>query len=338
MAPLSVLEGNVVEVSVVIPTRNRPDSLLKCLAALDAQTARDFEVIVIDDASDTPASDLLGSASPLSLNLRFLRNDRRMGPAYSRNRGVHAAVGRFIAFVDDDVRVVPSWLDVHLEAQRSAPDSLVTIGPLAAPGDWDSQAWTRWEAATLQREYDRMHAGVYTATWRQFHTGNALAPRERILAVRGFDEGFLRAEDIELGLRLAQSGCRFTFVPAAIGWHYSRRSLSAWLQVARSYGDCDRRLDEMYPDMNWLNRVQLELSRRHRLLRFARSACPPALRSVVARALATASPGFDALRARGLSRGLLSVAYELEYLAGLDASRDHPSSGARPARLGPGVK
>ncbi len=333
-----VLEGNVVDVSVVIPTRNRPESLLKCLAALNAQTARDFEVIVIDDASDAPASTVVESASLPNLNLQCLRNERRMGPAYSRNRGVHAAQGRYIAFVDDDVRVVPSWLHEHLEARRDAEDSLISIGPLAAPADWDAQAWTRWEAATLQREYDRMVAGVYAPTWRQFHTGNALAPRECILAVRGFDEGFLRAEDIELGLRLAQSGCQFRFVPTAIGWHYSRRSLAAWLQVARSYGDCDRRLDAMYPDMHWLAQVQRELGRRHPFLRFVRTACPPLARSALALALAAVTPALEVLGGARLARGVLSVAYELEYLAGLEAYRPQPPSGARPAPLEPGVK
>jgi len=328
----------VVEVSVVIPTRNRPDALLKCLTALDAQTAEDFEVIVIDDASDTPASRLVESAALPHLNLQFLRNERRRGPAYSRNRGIQAAQGRYIAFVDDDVRVVPSWLQVHLDARQGVEDSLISIGPLAAPADWDSQTWTRWEAATLQREYDRMLAGVYTATWRQFHTGNALAPRECILTVHGFDEGFLRAEDIELGLRLAQSGCQFRFVPAAIGWHYSRRSLTAWLQVARSYGDCDRRLDAMYPEMHWLTQVERELSRRHPVLRFVRSACPPAARSALAFALGAVSPPLDALGGTRLARGALSVAYELEYLAGLESSHGQPTGGARPASFESGVK
>ena len=137
---------------------------------------------------------------------------------------------------------------------------------------------------------------------------------------------------------LAQSGCQFRFVPAAIGWHYSRRSLTAWLQVARSYGDCDRRLDAMYPEMHWLTQVERELSRRHPVLRFVRSACPPAARSALAFALGAVSPPLDALGGTRLARGALSVAYELEYLAGLESSHGQPTGGARPASFESGVK
>ena len=65
----------------------------------------------------------------------------------------------------------------------------------------------------------------------------------------GFDESFKRAEDDELGLRLHRYGCRFHFEPEAIAWHYSNRSLEAWLAIPRAYAHYDIVMDRQYPDL-----------------------------------------------------------------------------------------
>ncbi len=305
-------------ISVVIPTRNRPAGLRACLEALAAQSVRDFEVVVVDDASDQPAGGIVREFEG-RLDVRLFVNPQRGGPAHARNRAVSAAAGDHVAFVDDDVRVVPTWLEEHMTAQRAATGAVGTIGPLAAPADWQAQAWTRWEADTLQREYDRMQRGDYKPTWRQFHTGNALVARAAIVDAGGFDEQFLRAEDIELGLRMSWRGVQFAFAPRAIGWHYSARAIDAWLAVARSYGQFDRQLDQMHPEMNWLRVVHRERARRHPLVRTLRvAAINEPLRRLTVQASARA--GAVAYRAgfRRLAQAALSSAYDLEYTRGLE--------------------
>src|SRR6185295_4881663 len=98
---------------------------------------------------------------------------------------------------------------------KRGPHSVV-IGPLAAPPDWRPTPWNRWEAETVEAEYDRMIRGVYEPTWRQFFTGNAFLRRADFLDAGGFNETFRRAEDIELGYRLHRLGCEFVFEPEAI--------------------------------------------------------------------------------------------------------------------------
>lgn len=311
----------MVLVSVVLPTRNRPEGLRACLEALCAQTVTDFEVILGDDASDIPASDLITADVRARLDVRVLRNKVQRGPAFTRNRAIEAARGQFIAFVDDDVRVVPTWLQSHLAAHARTASVIATIGPLAAPADWDAEPWTRWEARTLEREYERMAAGAYAPTWRQFHTGNALLPRAVLQHVDGFDDSFGRAEDIEAARRMASRGLRFVFLPEAIGWHYSHRSMAAWLAVAHAYGEADWRMDRMYPDAGWLRHVQRELARRHPALRAIRRLTDVVGRPRwVARALAGAGWVLDTARIHRGAYAALSVAYELEYLRGLEAA------------------
>ncbi len=304
-------------ISVVIPTRNRPEGLRANLRALATQTVHDFEVVVVDDASDTSVQPITDEFAG-SIDLTLLTSERQRGPSAARNRGVERAQGRYVAFIDDDVRAVPRWLDEHLKVQGAATRSLATIGPLAAPRDWRPEAWTWWEADTLQRQYRQMEQGVVKATWRQFHTGNAFLERDAIRDAGGFNEALLRAEDIELAARMYQNGVRFQFVPQAIGWHYSSRSRTAWLAVARSYGRFDRQFDSAYPNLRWLELVQAELSRRHPLLRvFRRLTANQAVRPLAISFAANAGAVAHALGMRKVTRGALSAAYELEYLAGL---------------------
>ncbi len=110
-APLQ--PDRVPDVSVVIPACNRSGILQRCLHALAGQTYAEFEVIVVDDCSsdDTPRMlESFAAANP-ALTLRWLRNERHAGANPSRNRGIQAARGRFVGFLDSDCLAEPDWLE-----------------------------------------------------------------------------------------------------------------------------------------------------------------------------------------------------------------------------------
>jgi glycosyltransferase involved in cell wall biosynthesis len=100
-------------VSVVVPTRDRCDAMRKCLDALAAQTHADFEVIVVDDASHdgTPGMLIEFEREHPKLRMRRVINASALGANRSRNRGISAARGRFVAFLDSDCVPRPDWLD-----------------------------------------------------------------------------------------------------------------------------------------------------------------------------------------------------------------------------------
>ena len=111
-APIS----NAPDISIIVPTRNRPEKIVTCLQALSAQTYPHdrFEVIVVDDGSDVP---LAPAITPFraSLPLRFVEQ-KRAGPACARNNGARHAAGRLLAFTDDDCEPGAGWLgafDAH---------------------------------------------------------------------------------------------------------------------------------------------------------------------------------------------------------------------------------
>lgn len=101
-------------VSVVVPTRDRVAMLMRAIDSVLAQTCGDFEVIVVDDASsDETLQRLAAHPDP---RIRSLPSVAAGGAPRARNRGIAAARGRYVAFLDDDDEWLPHKLERQLEA------------------------------------------------------------------------------------------------------------------------------------------------------------------------------------------------------------------------------
>jgi GT2 family glycosyltransferase len=219
----------------VIPTHRRLRAVLGVLGALSVQDYPEqlIEVIVVVDGDEATAEALSGRPG-----LRVFQQ-AHAGPAAARNLGIERAGGDVVLFLDDDTVPAPWCVRRHAEA-HAGRSHLVVIGPLlpARAGRWTSP-WVRWEAVTLQRQYADMDAGRWSATARQFYTGNASVRRDHVLRVGGFDVTLRRAEDVELGLRLADLGVVFEYHRGATAHHEASRTYRSWTGAAREYGRVD---------------------------------------------------------------------------------------------------
>lgn len=313
-------------VSVVIPTYNRRAQLAQALDGLAKQDPVDggFEVIVVSDGCTDGTDEYLAS-DDVPVPVTALRQPNS-GPAAARNRGIDAAQGELVVFIDDDVVPEHDFLAAHLHSHRRRTgdaDDLVVVGPMNTPDGYRLSPWVRWEQEMLEKQYDAMARGEYSATARQFYTGNASIARRHLEAAGGFDPAFRRAEDVELAYRLAQNGVSFTFEPAAAVVHYAERSYDAWLKAAYSYG----RNDVVFArdrGQEWLlDAISGEFHARHRLVRMLTSWCIPHPR------LARASSAVLSVAARGaahlphrwgldrVSAAALSAVYNLAYYRGM---------------------
>jgi glycosyltransferase involved in cell wall biosynthesis len=191
-----------VELSVVIPTHNRPQRLLETLQALvaSAGSGPSWEALVVDDGGAPAETEPVARwAAEVAAPVRFLRQEQS-GPAVARNRGARDARGRVLVFLDDDMVVAPGFLDRHLHAVD------------ANPGCWIVGRITHPEALRATPVGRNPHA-----PWEEFHEAHArdgLQPTDGISAANlalpasdfarlgGFDEGFALAgcEDRELWL------------------------------------------------------------------------------------------------------------------------------------------
>lgn len=185
------------DVSVVIPTHNRPELLARALRCALSQGDVTVEVVVVDDGSAADTATLLASTD--DPRVRVLRHDVARGLSAARNAGIAAARGEWVAFFDDDDLWAPEKLSAQLAALRGQPgaewcctgavavdDSLRIIGPGQTPpppGDVTAEVLSR---STIPSGGSSVVARV-------------AAVRE----VGGFDEGLRSLEDWDLWVRLA---------------------------------------------------------------------------------------------------------------------------------------
>ena len=198
------------EVSVVIPTRDRPERLAAALEALRRQTIEPvrFEIVIVDDGSGEETGELLSRLPDDGLEVRVIRLSGN-GPAAARNAGWRAARAAVVAFTDDDCEPTSTWLEAVLRSASAAPGAIVqgATGPIPR------------EAELLRRPFTRTRSIEGPSPW--FATCNIAYPRELLERLDGFDELFPEAlgEDTDLGWRALESGARVEFVPDAVVHH-----------------------------------------------------------------------------------------------------------------------
>lgn len=260
------MNEQAVTISVVTPTYNRLARLQRVLAALAAQTYSPdrFEVVIVSDGSTDGTADYCRQVQ-MPFRLHFIQQENA-GPAAARNRGVAAARGALVLFLDDDVVPAPNLIAEHLRLHEERANRVV-LGTMLTPPDARLSPWVAWEQAMLEKQYRAMTNGVWPATARQFYTGNTSLARQLVIAAGGFDERFRRAEDIELAYRLNKLGVEFVFAPQAAGYHYAERSFASWLATPYTYGRNDI-IFGREQQVNLLEFVRREFGQRNRLTRW----------------------------------------------------------------------
>ena len=111
----------MVKESIIIPTSDRQDLLLRAISSIFVQDFSDFEVIVVDDgavSSMDKVKEIYGD------KVFYLKNDKKLGAAATRNRGISEANGVYFAFLDDDDQWLPSKLRLQVEALDKSPSDV----------------------------------------------------------------------------------------------------------------------------------------------------------------------------------------------------------------------
>jgi glycosyltransferase involved in cell wall biosynthesis len=237
-------------VSVVIPTRDRVEMLLGCVATLLAQDYPRFEIVVVDNAPRTAsAADALHLQHGEDTRIRYVREERP-GISFARNRGVATARGEIIAFTDDDVRVDPGWLTSLVGAFLDDPRVACATG-LVMPAELDTpaQRWTE-EFGGFNKGYEPRawdleggDGALFPYAAGQFGSGQNMAFEARFLRrVNGFNTALgigspaMGGEDLAAFFQVMISGRRLAYVPNALVWHIHRRDLWSLRRQLFTYG------------------------------------------------------------------------------------------------------
>lgn len=232
-------------VTAIIPAHEAGATLARAVRSVQAQTFPVSEIIIVDDHSTDDTELVAQQLSRTDGRVRLVKAQGR-GAGHARNRGVQEATGELIAFLDsDDV-----WYPTKLEAQLPLlGEDVAFVGALVHYLGEDGSVlgtylpFDDWDAAT---------ASLRRAETMPVSLAFALMERAVFLESGGFDESFMRTQDLELAQRLVADGSRRVVWPKsrALGGYvlhgggvsarsYAEQFLAAELVRARVRGATD---------------------------------------------------------------------------------------------------
>lgn len=199
-------------ISVVIPVRDRTEELIRAIDSVFWQTRPADQIIVVDDGSDSPVIDFLKSRYGNAVTV--ITNAKNLGAAESRNIGVRAAAGEFIAFLDSD----DFWHPEKTAKQLSVFKKNDAIG-LVYCDQWlvDRDGRLRESRKAL---YETELWGHLLEGWTAPNTSTLILRKDVFLQLGGFDSGLRSCTDHDLWMRIARSGVRVAVVPERLS-HFS---------------------------------------------------------------------------------------------------------------------
>ena len=191
-------------VSVIIPVFNAEFTIRDALASVAAQTWRDFEVIVVDDASTDRTAEEARKALAGFEHAHLLQLDHNSGPARARNRGIEKATGEWLAFLDGDDRWLPERLAIQLALAQQRPEvpmfCSITVEEVEETPRGSNHTCGAGDGPAIPVRI------LTLADFRIFNpvvTSTVLVRRSVVQELGGFDETLRGPEDFDLWMRIA---------------------------------------------------------------------------------------------------------------------------------------
>jgi glycosyltransferase involved in cell wall biosynthesis len=242
------LEIGMTYFSVVIPTYNRLDMLLRVLDSLERQVdAPPFETIVINDGSSDDTERVVSQRDGI-----VFRTQPNGGPGRARNHGVSLAKGKFVIFIGDDTVPEARFLAEHARVHVDSND-----GPLVACLGYTG--WPRGERVTAFMDYINdyglqfgykliQHGDVVPFNF--FYTSNISIDRQ-LLADHPFDTTFPSAawEDIELAYRLDALGLKIHYNDKAVTRHWHPMTIDSFARRQYTVGKSGAIFYRKHPEL-----------------------------------------------------------------------------------------
>lgn len=217
------------ELTVIIPIRDRPEQLDRCLRALDG-----LRCIVVDDESHDPDA---VTRVAVKHDARIISLPVNLGPAGARNTGLLAVDTPYVALVDSDVQADAAML--RRLARHFDDHRVALVGPLVrSRSRADVPRWfERYDEQVSSLALGRRACSVRPGAAVAWLPSACLVARvDRLRVAGGFAEEMRVGEDVDLVWRLVDSGEVVRYDPAETAWHDARGSVTGWLGRKFLYG------------------------------------------------------------------------------------------------------
>ena len=180
-------------VSIVIPTYNRLELLKRAIASIEAQTYTNYELIIVDDASDDGTREYL-----LELEHDAIVLSENQGVSHARNRGAGLAQGECIAFLDSD----DCWHEDKLKEQVAFHKQNAEV-----KCSFGQEQWFRFKQQVKRPKKYHANEIVFFNDLLEFTfigPSSIMIQRDIFHSLKGFDENLRICEDFDLWLRLSK--------------------------------------------------------------------------------------------------------------------------------------
>lgn len=219
-------------VSIIIVNFNRVNLLRDCLRSLAAQSWPNVSWIVVDNGSSDGSAEMVDAEFP---HTKVIRSTSNLGFCAGNNLGIAAAVGPYIALLNNDAIAEPQWVEalvreMDLDSRVGMVASKIMVAGRAGVIDkvghgiyWDGQNRGRGSGDTDHGQFDEDREILWP-------DGCAALYRKAMLdEIGGFDEDFFAyADDAELGLRGRSAGWKARFAPNAVVHHQRGATMGKW--------------------------------------------------------------------------------------------------------------
>lgn len=192
----------VSHITVVLPVYNRARVVARAIDSVLAQTFGDFELVVVDDHSqDGTPEEVARYGDP---RVRLIRADRNRGACAARNRGIEAARGELVCFLDSDDVYRPTKLEVVRAFFHAQPELDLLVDSFVCRKGLDGSGPVKPKLNPAGLTGAEFRAAVFER--RIAKATSAISVRRRAFAQSGgFDEALRRRQDFDLVLRLSRA-------------------------------------------------------------------------------------------------------------------------------------
>lgn len=198
------------KVSLITPAYNAAPYIRPCIESVQAQTLRDWEMLIVDDASTDGTAELV-RAYLSDPRIRFFQNDRNRGPGHTRNRALDAATGEWLAVLDADDWMAPERLERLLAfAGEMGADMVADLPVHVDPkGRAYKVAWSTYGRNPKRPRFFSVEEVLKT------HPAFKPLMRTDFVRSRGirYVEEILRSQDYAFHVEILLKGARFAVLP-----------------------------------------------------------------------------------------------------------------------------
>lgn len=211
-----------VRISIIIPNWNGAPHLPTCLKSLRAQTFRDFDVIVVDNASQDDSLALLARDYA---EVRVLALSKNTGFTGACNAGLRAGSGEFLILLNNDTEADPHWLAEVVSAFERYPHAGLVASKMLL---FDRRTTLHCAGDIFRRNGTPGNRGVWEEDRGQFvegpvfsANGGSAAYRRAMLDQVGLldEDFFFSCEDVDLAWRAQLAGWSAVYAPRAVVYH-----------------------------------------------------------------------------------------------------------------------